>query len=470
MRTIPIIGVFIAAVFLGTPAIAADPGPLDLQGALKFALSHSQTILTRRSTLASLEANYARLHAAEFPTIVGSLQNTLQKSANSAGAFQQFNLSQQNVFSQNTAQIGSNWTINTGSSQQLSAQQAKRQQDAAQADLRRSEQQLAVDVSNGFYALVARREATRLARADRAYQQALLDVARQSEKVGRVAGVDVLRAQANELRSESTLVSATSDEANAAETLAQTIGAPAETAFAIPAIVPEPALVQTPLAQLITIAQNSRLDIFSARATLDADRLAEGLIETDRRPIVQLGSSFGNQTSPTTFVSQQRSIDQQNIINRQIGQPLLPSVVRGGPGFWQLNATSTFSLPLVEYGTRRAQHNSARAAIDAAQSQVDATKRNVEIDVRQALRAAQTASATLAFAKQSAQFGAESARVAQLQYKNGLISLTDANAAQQTSLSSQNDLINARIAYVEAAIRLRVALGTYDPLVAVDVK
>jgi len=229
-------------VLLAAPARATDPGPLDLQGALKFALGHSQTILSKRSTLASLEANYARLHAAEFPTIAGTLQNQVSKSANNAGAFQQFNLSQQNVFSQNTAQIGSTWNINTGSSQQISAQQAKRQQDAAQADLRRSEQQLAIDVSNGFYALVARREATRLARADRNYQQSLLDVARQSEKVGRVAGVDVLRAQANELRSESTLVSSQSDEANASESLAQTIGAPAETPFAIPAIVPEPTL------------------------------------------------------------------------------------------------------------------------------------------------------------------------------------------------------------------------------------
>ena len=268
-------------MLLAAPARATDPGPLDLQGALKFALGHSQTILSKRSTLASLEANYARLHAAEFPTIAGTLQNQVSKSANNAGAFQQFNLSQQNVFSQNTAQIGSTWNINTGSSQQISAQQAKRQQDAAQADLRRSEQQLAIDVSNGFYALVARREATRLARADRNYQQSLLDVARQSEKVGRVAGVDVLRAQANELRSESTLVSSQSDEANASETLAQTIGAPAETPFAIPAVVPEPTLANTPLDQLIAIAEASRYDIAGARATLDANRLADGLIDTE---------------------------------------------------------------------------------------------------------------------------------------------------------------------------------------------
>ena len=39
------------------------------------------------------------------------------------------------------------------------------------------------------------------------------------ERVGRVAGVDVLRAQVNELRSEATLTTARASEANAREAL-----------------------------------------------------------------------------------------------------------------------------------------------------------------------------------------------------------------------------------------------------------
>ena len=63
----------------------------------------------------------------------------------------------------------------------------------------------------------------------------------------------------------------------------------------------------------------------------------------------------------------------------------------------------------------------------------------------------------------------ESSRIAQLQYRNGLISLTDATAAEQSALQAGTDLITARANYVSAVVRLRVAVGTDDPLTAVDI-
>ena len=72
------------------------------------------------------------------------------------------------------------------------------------------------------------------------------------------------------------------------------------------------------------------------------------------------------------------------------------------------------------------------------------------------MRGAQTAFENLQTSKQAANLGVESSRIAQLQYRNGLISLTDATAA-------------ARANYVSAVVRLRVAVGTDDPLTAVDI-
>ncbi|MHB8196571.1 MAG: TolC family protein, partial [Vulcanimicrobiaceae bacterium] len=63
--------------------------------------------------------------------------------------------------------------------------------------------------------------------------------------------------------------------------------------------------------------------------------------------------------------------------------------------------------------------------------------------------------------------GGEAARIAQLQYQNGLIALSDVLLAQQTSHQAHVDLINARTAYVNAVVQLRVALGTYGPRSAV---
>ncbi len=88
--------------------------------------------------------------------------------------------------------------------------------------------------------------------------------------------------------------------------------------------------------------------------------------------------------------------------------------------------------------------------------------------MRQALRAVQTAYANLATQREAQRLGAESARIAQLQYRNGLISLTDATAAEQSALSAANDLVAARVSYLDALARLRASVGVADPLAVVE--
>jgi outer membrane protein TolC len=87
--------------------------------------------------------------------------------------------------------------------------------------------------------------------------------------------------------------------------------------------------------------------------------------------------------------------------------------------------------------------------------------------VRESFRSAQTALAQETYAQQETRLGTEAARIAQLQYANGIISYTDVSNAQQTSVQAQNDLVLARVSYVEAVVRLRVALGIFDPQAAV---
>jgi outer membrane protein TolC len=86
------------------------------------------------------------------------------------------------------------------------------------------------------------------------------------------------------------------------------------------------------------------------------------------------------------------------------------------------------------------------------------------VSVRQALRGAQTAAANLAYAREADQLGAESARIEQLRYRNGLSSITDVTSAEQTALQSAQDLVTARVNYLDALTALRVAVGAADPL------
>jgi outer membrane protein TolC len=154
----------------GAPArAAAANGPLDLPAAVRYALDHDPTVLTDRATLAQDQSLFVQDHAAEFPTVAGQLQNQMQKTNGYAGgAFTQYGISPENVFSLNTAQVTSTWSFYNGATQ-LAAQQAKRTVESARDTLVRAQQQLAQDVATAWYTAVQRREAVRLAQGDLAY-------------------------------------------------------------------------------------------------------------------------------------------------------------------------------------------------------------------------------------------------------------------------------------------------------------
>jgi outer membrane protein TolC len=445
------------ALGLATAPVAAPAAdaPLTLHDAVAYALDHNSAIAQRRATVAQDDATFVKLRAAELPSVTGTLENQLARSENTNGTLAQYGLAPSSSFSQNTAQIGSTWNIFTGASAQIQAQQAKRVLEGARLDLRRAEQQLASDITTAFYNLAADHETVRLDEADRAYSGELLDAAQAQVRNGRIAQVDVLRAQVTTLRSDVTLATARNTEANAREALAQQIGASPDTTFAIEGAIPEPPLPTAALPALVAAARDNRSDVLSARAAVAAARLANAVIDTDLLPQVQLTAAFGNQYSPTTTAF----------------SPItgLPTGQRGSPGFWQIGSTATINLPLIDYGTRATAHKAAHALVDADQLALTAAENEVEVEVRSALRGAQTAEQNLQTSKLAANLGAESSRIAQLQYKNGLISLTDATAAEQSALQASTDLVTARANYVSALVRLRVAVGIDDPLNAVGI-
>ncbi len=438
----PSIGAACLVLSLAAPASAGAAG-LNLAQTVRYAIEHSPQVIKQQAVVVQMHQQYVKLHSVSLPNLIGQLQNYAQKSNNLQGNFAIAGLSQQRTFSQNTAQIGSNYTFDTGFLATIQAYAAKAQEAGAQADLRQIRDQLANSVAADFYAIATKDETARLASSDVQYQHVLLTVAQAKSRAGVAAGVDVLRAQASEEKSRSTLVADLSQAADARETLAQFIGAPLDTVFDIPAEIAQPPLPAEPLDRLIAIAQANRPDVVSAQSTLSAAQLTRKGFDRELFPQVQMSAFFGNQYSPTNAA-------------------FFPTVPRGSPGFWQLQAISTFTLPLWDYGARRAERQNDDAQVVAAQNGVDTANQQVALDVRQAYRAAQTAKAQLQYAGGEVQAAVESARVARLQYENGLIAISDVLQAQEAALSSQIDLYNARVAYVEAVIKLRVALGIYD--------
>ncbi|HKE36086.1 MAG TPA: TolC family protein, partial [Candidatus Baltobacteraceae bacterium] len=179
---------------------------------------------------------------------------------------------------------------------------------------------------------------------------------------------------------------------------------------------------------------------------------------------VLLSANIGNQFSPTSAVQEQLS--NQQLCNFYGISPC-PNVPRGSPGFWSLQAVSTFSLPLVDYNARHSERVNDDAQLASAETSYTQTRLQAELDVRESYRGAQTAQSQLMWAKQESDYGIESARIAQLQYKAGVKTIYDVLQAQQAAEQALDDYVVARVNYVDAIVKLRVSLGTYDARTAV---
>lgn len=436
-------------------------------------MSHNAAIAAKQAVLAQAESTYTRQRATQFPPVVASLSNQLEKQSNFAGTLAQYGVAPIPNFSLNTAQVGTQWTLFNGGLNQILTKQDRRAVEAARADLRQTQTQTTQKLVQMFFAIANSQHLYDLAQANLIYQQALLDVALAKEKAGMAAGVDVLRAQVGVEQTQVALLNSQSDTQTARESLAQSIGAGLETQFALPGKLPEPPIPAGTQAALTEIAEQNRPEIAEAAADVAIAQLSRSSIDTDLLPQINVFAAFGNQTSPTGFVDTQNQID---LLNSEcahypnqiqcIGFPFA-NVVRGTPGFWDIGATSSISLPIIDYGTRAAAHRSANQAVQSAQIAFDSAKTAADADVSESLRSAQTAQEAIGYQRRAVDLGAEAARIAQLQYKNGLISLTDTKASQATSLQAQADFFNAQIAYINAVVRLRSALGTFDPTATV---
>lgn len=422
---------------------------LTLPQAIDYALHHSSTIAQQQALVASAREQYVRARSGTLPNVVGQLQNQMQKSQNYS-AYQIIGVPQASVFSQNSASLGT--TYQFGGAQVTQALLAKQQFDQARANLTQSTAQLTDTVSGDFYALAGNAESVQLDLGDVQYQQALVAVAQAKERAGVAAGVDVLSAKAQAEKSLYTLASAQSAQDDARETLAQVIGAPLDTTFAIPPTVAEPPLPEQPLDSLIATALANRPEIAAALQGVEIARTNRRAADSDLLPTVQTFAQIGNQFSPT-FAGE----------SAQLGQ----AVARGNPGYWNIGLTTTLAVPFWDWGARRAAHRDLDEQIAAAQTALDAAKSSVELDVRRQYRNAKTALAQVASAQEESRYAQEAARVAKLQYQNGIVTLVDVQQQEQSALSAQADLYNARIAYAGAIIKLRVALGIYEPHAAV---
>lgn len=431
---------------------------MTLKQAVDFALAHNPSNIAAQAQAIAAAAALTRNRSAQLPQVAANTQSLLQRqSASNAGTFAQFGLQPTANFSQNTSQVlGTANVINLAST--LEARQAKRSYDSALQNLRLTRQQTTLAVENGYYALVQDADLVRLANEDLAYQRALRDIADANFRAGKVAGIDRLKAQVQVTSSQQRLSSAQADVEDARQNLAQVIGAQPAQGFVFPSTVEVPVLPSLDRVGLETLALSQRPEVAIAQASVDNARYANALVDAPNRPIVQLSGGWGNQTSPTANAL---AFDQCTLANQNL--PLAVAPLNCAPGashFYNVSLSSTWSLPLLDWGTVHAAHVSARATIDSTQANLDAARRQAVVDVDEALRRVEVQRQNVALAGANADIAKQVAQTSQVQYKVGLISQIEVTAAQQTYLQAARDYLVAQIGFVLSAEKLKLATGS----------
>ena len=438
-----------ATISAAVTAPTAAAAPMTLAQAVQFAESHNGQVLAAKAQWVQAGATLAADRSTQLPNVQGVAQNTMDRQTSNYSTLAQFQgIQPQPNFSQNQVQLqGSQSVFNLQN--ELTADASRHAYDQAQQNYRLVKEQTVLSVETSFYTYQQDVQLVSLAKADLGYQEQLYAIAATNYKSGLVAGIDRLKAQVQRTTSEENLASATADAEDARENLAQTIGADVSQTFVVSATIPAPPMPSTDQRALDAVALAHRPELAIAKDALDIAVLDNGLIDAPNRPTVALQGAWGNQTSPTQFTFNEATCPEGLFDPHCLGTH-----------FYTIALNSQLLLPLLDWGSRHAQHNGAHADIDAQTAAFATAKRQSIIDVDQAVRRLIVDDQNLGLATQNASVAMQAAKIAQVQYKVGLGSQIDVTTAEQTYLQAAKQLLSAQVAYALAADRLKFATGT----------
>lgn len=324
----------------------------------------------------------------------------------------------------------------------LGRRAAVRAREAANASAAWTRSATATDVARAYFGAILARE--RVAALEAA-SEAAGSHARQAESLvrnGLATKSDLLLAQVKSGEADAALVSARSDAALARRRLAVTLGAPGDSAFALPNQLPPAAVVErvAELAAQDSVTGAERDDVRAAALARDA---AHADVQRARALLLPRVSAFGR-------------LDWND-----------PSAPFAGKESWTLGvmvAWSPFS-GAAELGAARAAGGRARAA----DARADAARATAALERDEADAGLGVARARLAIATRSVDQGAEAHRIVSRKYEGGLATITDLFDAAAAETATRLAFADARYQVISAAAARRQALGLdLTPLTALD--
>ncbi len=418
----------------GHQAMTQIPSPLDLRGAIGYALDHNFTILQSRETIRMQEGLIVQVRGQQIPNV--SAQGQYQRNEPS--------------ISQLYPPSNSLWSVELKATQNLFAgggiestiKNARLAREAAAFDLQTTIDTTLLDVRTKFYSVILAREKIRVEEENvKLYQHQLDDTKNQFES-GTVSNFEVLRAKVFLANAQPDLISARNSYRIAMEQLRQSMGAPGMAPF--PEVVGD-------------------LDV--VKANFDADAAIESAHE-HRPEIERLGKlqSASEESVTTARASYYPNLqafagyewDGVGYVNPFPGTP---TTANG----WLLGLQSTWSI----FDGRATDGKVRQAKSQLEQSRLAKASEELEIDVevRQTLSSLQEAGELVTASQQTIDQAAEALRLADARFHAGSATQLDVLTSQVSLTQAKTDQLTANYNYLVAVANVRKAIGMSDALV-----
>ncbi len=291
-------------------------------------------------------------------------------------------------------------------------------------------QDLALSVEVFYYELLGAQWRLKVAAATRKSTKYQLELAQARRDAGVVTRADVLRAKTQDAEARLQLVQARNGIQLARGRLARVMGIPVQSRFEIAEL---PEVVQNRelprMERLLDEAARQRPELKAALALVAADRAAVSEAQAARWP--SLRAHAGGGRKDTHFTPDREE--------------------------WSIGVT--VAVPVFDGGARRRQVDQSRARLARSMAEYADLLQGIELEVWTAYwRLTEAAEAVVAATALTASAG-ESVRLAENEYKNGVISIVGLIDAQTAQTTAARRLIQARLDWYVAKAQFERAVG-----------
>ncbi len=291
-------------------------------------------------------------------------------------------------------------------------------------------QNVALSVQESYYELLGAQWFLKVALETVKRTQYQLDLAQARHDAGVVTRADVLRTETQRADAELQLVQAKNGVQLSQGRLARTMGVPVHTDFEIEELPDELPKKELPrIEQLLDEAAGQRPELRAALARIEAARSEAAASRSAYWPAISAGLSAGRKD--TEFVPEQDE--------------------------W--SAGLSLSFPLFTGFERGNRTRRARAELGRAMAEHADILQGIELEVWTAYwRLTEAAEAVEATARLTAS-ASESARMAEGEYKNGIVSIVGLIDAQTAQTEAEQRLVQSRLDWYTAKARFERAVG-----------